>query len=282
MTSTKICIVSLPRSGSQYVSYLIENTLKSNNVPVCNIGEMFNESMPYKLDLKSPYRLKSQPFSGFKTIKQRIDHTLNTLSLYAGYQTVILRFNLEDYHIPHLDTIFNGLENANFTFIFLKRKDIEQQLVSYGISMTTNKWQRRKPSILSSFILTLSKIPPLKYIKQLQAYRNCANITSTADTKLEIKCFKEIKQLCDMLIVFETLISPLSGTTIYYETAIDELTTMLNMQIITKVRILKERANNIYQNIINADELKRYIHQLLIYHKLNTIIKPKIEGTLID
>jgi predicted DNA-binding protein YlxM (UPF0122 family) len=134
MNGHRICIICLPRSGSQLCEILSGE--KHSSLQLGEYFENWNRS-EYIIDEYNTIRLKNfasiptnfQLFEGF-------EERLNLLKNTNTNQSLTLRiFLMDQYNKDTLSNIIIELKNIGFEFITLKR-DIKEQLLSYMVART--------------------------------------------------------------------------------------------------------------------------------------------------
>jgi len=209
--SKKYCIIGLPRCGSAYAASLIKASLENYYTKVYDLKEPFSKNQDF-IDLET--KIKS---CNYKEI-------------------IILRLFLIDRSIEELKTIIIFLKKYNFNFLILKRKNIENQLISFAVANKTNLWWKHKKN---------------KNTKKLKIF-----ITKFTDI---LWLFKHIKQFDTTLKKIDIINSP----TLYYETLKNDLNKVLKVPINVNVVLVKQSAKNPYDQIINGIEVKNYISSLI-------------------
>lgn len=234
--ATRICLVSTPRSGSQYVSQLLIGTIKSINGDM-----MFNAQEPFSIN--HDFSLGLTP-TGWLTLnyENRTPHTPNTIvdsvldciRNAVPEQSIIIRFFPFGYYGHQLNKIFEELKSYGFEFIVLKRDNLEEQLLSYGISETVSKW--------SNFKLT----EPIK-----------------------ITNFRDIMGMRDFLFRFETITAERfeflkMAPVIHYEDALNHIEEIFEVPADTsEVSSIQRRSTDPYEFIENASVVKKFIEYLI-------------------
>jgi hypothetical protein len=134
MNASRICIICLPRSGSQLCEKLVEEATLSRG-----FGEYFenwNQS-EYVLDTNKKLHFKkfvTQPSSYM--IKENYKEYIGLLKQANLTQSLVLRLMLIDYYDKDiLIEIITDLKNLGFEFITLHR-DLKEQLISYMIALS--------------------------------------------------------------------------------------------------------------------------------------------------
>jgi hypothetical protein len=234
--ATRICLVATPRSGSQYVSELLRGTITSINGDI-----MFNAQEPFSIN--PDFSLGLTP-SGWLTLnyENKIQHTpativdsvLECLRNVVPEQSIIIRFFPFGYYGHQLDKIFTELKSYGFEFIVLKRDNLEEQLLSYGISETVKKW--------SNFKLT----EPIK-----------------------ITNFRDIMGMRDFLFRFETITTERfeclkMASVIHYEHALAHVEEIFGVPADTsEVNSIQRRSSDPYEFIENKEIVKKFIEYLV-------------------
>jgi len=232
--TTRICLIGLPRSGSQYVSELIARSIGSG---MKNLAEPFTVGHPYCIEQYDNRLLRAIPsdFTKYDSHEVQIDYVLNLLKTGNQDQSLVIKLFLTEDNIPFTTKILNELHALNFKFLIIKRENIENHLVSYVFGLSTNKWN---------------------------------SLHGTHDNPIHIptKLFPNMSWLYNRIINFDKLIMEykLDTTfTVRYERAVYDLTRYFLIPIITNIRLEKQLPDNPYEMIENAKEVQDYINILI-------------------
>ena len=226
MLSSRICVIGLPRSGSQYAVELIK----------------LNGYYSY-YDLVEPFEPDNQiiDVQGKKVIltqkrtcdeQHRIPTALHKLSIADINQPLITRVFPVKEQKTHFITIINTLTDLNFDFVVLKRNNIEHHLLSFAVALATDIWTK---------------------------------FSNTKNKPIIVTHFAQIKWLYNEITSYNKLIEDLNLNydMLHYETIIDDLSRVMGFLINTNVKIYKQAESNPYDRIANADEVRDYIQKLL-------------------
>jgi hypothetical protein len=132
MNTRRICIICLPRSGSQLCEKLVEEAIHSRG-----FGEYFenwNQS-EYVFDLNKRLYLKKFITQSSKLmIRENYKEYIRLLNQTNSTQSLVLRLFLLDYYNKDmLIEIITDLKNLGFEFLTLHR-DLKDQLLSFMIA----------------------------------------------------------------------------------------------------------------------------------------------------
>jgi hypothetical protein len=226
----KICLIGLPRCGSQYISAMIAETFPGMN----NIVEPYTKRhIANIVNIDNWVRVKRMP-DDFATHQERIDYVSKILKSGRPDQSLVMKLFLTDDMYPFLKEIIDTLKTLNFKFIVVKRENVEHHLLSHCVAMVSNKW-----SSLDS------------------------GIHSRSD-KFKITDLADIDWLYRQISNFEKIVSDLGieYTYVRYEHAVNDLAQALNMPINTDVSIQKQIVGDPWDLIENSDEIKEIIQKV--------------------
>jgi hypothetical protein len=227
----KICLIGLPRCGSQYISELIAKSSKG----MCNIAEPYTVNhIANIVNIDNWIRDRRMP-DNFASHKDRIDYVSTTLKSGRPNQSIVMKLFLTEDTYPYLDEIIDTLKMINFKFIVIKRENIEHHILSHAIAVTTNKWTSLDHGIHSQMDkLTITNVANIDWL-----YRQIVNFDNV------------VKNL------------NISYKTVRYEHAVSDLTLLLNRAPNTNINIEKQIIGNPWDMIENADELREIIQKVI-------------------
>ena len=238
----RICVIGLPRSGSNYVANIIEKSfLLSNGISYYNMGEPFTINQPY-LTMLDDHKyiqcknIESDQINNFVNFNHRMTCVLSSIEESNKNQSLLIRLFPMSYIISDLDIIISTLKNNGFDFIILKRNNVEEHLLSMTVASTTDKWISYDSSEVLNTSITIQNHgfqETHELYKYLKVYNSC-------------------------LEMFNLHNSP----TIYYETAVENLSEILQISIHNNVDLVKQLPLNPYNFITNAKEVKQFIEKL--------------------
>ena len=133
--ATRICVLGLPRSGSQYIAEILCNRDSS----ITNGFEPFTEFHPFKLVSNNDNKLESVKTDTIP-VEQRIHSALSAIQLSDHTQNIVIRVFPYDYVKPFFKEILDVLSSCGFTFVTIHRRDLEKHLLSFGTALATNVW----------------------------------------------------------------------------------------------------------------------------------------------
>ena len=227
----RICILGLPRSGSQYTVELIKATIPG----FVDLEEPFTLSH----NLRSMYYINKKVVSlqknlGFTDRAEQAKYVMSILRQADLDQSFIMRIFL----IPEFSElslpILEELNQMNFKFLLLKRENIEHHLLSFAFAVTSNAWNSRD-----------------------KIYQ--------AGEKILIEKFGSTKNMYELIVYFNSFIKqlPFNFDTIRYEHAVEDLEKLLGCTINTNIPIKKQITTDPYEIIENVDQVRNYVKELI-------------------
>ena len=241
----RFCIIGTPRSGSQHLTEIILSSMKrySSN-PICYIDEpLIPNSKPiYISDNIGHVRHEGREFVS-DTIDERWDFSLNILSKINPDNSVIMKIFPRESIYPKFHEILVDLKKLKFEFIILKRNNIEEQLLSFALCLVTNIWNSKHGTITKPVTIPLDG--DLFHDSLAGSLYWFANM---------LKNFDHILQEYSLN----------NEPIVYYETAMEDLAKVLTIPINTdNVFLKKQRTDDIYHFVSNADQVKEFIKKLI-------------------
>jgi len=191
----RICLLGLPRCGSQYISSLI---ISNTDYKIKNLSEPFTPRHEASLnDI-------GFTITDFNSYEEQVSLVIDRIKSFNSGQSLVMKLFLHS-TIPLINhiRIIEALRELNFKFVIIKRKNTVDQLLSLGIGLKVNKF--------SNF----------------GSYDN--SIVEIDDYILSI-----MKTLQDDLEKFDGLINELNlsdSPTLYYETINQDLSAFLGKNI---------------------------------------------------
>ena len=238
----RICIIGLPRTGSNYLAELI----KKNCENFTNLGEPFTPDFPLTIVKNHNGVLMLEIKKGQMDLRSVVDNCLEQLRGLNSTQNIIIKL----FPYSELDTYFkeiiDELKKLNFNFVYLKRHDTVKQLLSYGMALSTNKW-----------ILLKSE--------------------SETNKQIEITHFAQMQWLYRQIKNFDKLVNSLGieYDVIYYETVLEQLSNYIGKQVTEEnLSIIKQSTNNSYDQISNSKIVKTKLKRIINMHKKDLKIDP--------
>jgi hypothetical protein len=232
----KICLIGLPRCGSQYISALIAKSFEG----MTNLVEPYtNKHVANIINVDNWIDVCRMP-DNFESYQKRIEYVSNTLKSGTPDQSMVMKLFLTDDTYLYVNEIIDTLKMLNFKFVVVKRENVEHHILSHIIAMKTNKWNSVDDGVHNH--LDKFKITNLTDIDWL--YRQIAN--------------------------FDNVVNGLNVNyaTVRYEHALDDLTSVLKKQINTDIDIEKQIVGDPWDMIENADEIKEIIQKVINGTKL--------------
>lgn len=226
----RLCIIGLPRSGSQYLVELLKN-----NTEHCytDLKEPFTYNLP-RIVVDDSLQLSIESFPSIYDLYQdRVIYTNNVLRSSDIKQSIIMRLFI----VPEIETmLYDTIQNLiqkDFSFFILKRKNIINHILSIGLADARNQ-----------FKLMCSE--PYDY------------------TPVKVTNFQLMRWLHQSIKKYDKLLeeNDISGQEIFYETAIEDLARIYDMPININIPIKKQVVGDPYDHIINKDEVRQFILNL--------------------
>lgn len=224
----RICLIGLPRCGSQYISSMLGKSV----LGMRNLIEPFTRDHNYSIVEKNNLIQKTQYFNKFNSYEDQINYVIATLKKGKITQPLVLKIFLTSNIFPFLEEIITQLKNLDFKFLIIKRENIEYQLLSWLIAKESNKWSTDDGEHTNPLTIT-----DLSGADWLYSYI--------------LKFDKLIKQY------------NIDAETIRYEYALEDLFKYLQISIQTNIPLKKQITGNPYEMIENASEVRTYIKELL-------------------
>jgi hypothetical protein len=221
----RICLLGLPRCGSQYIAFLIAKSIKD----CTELAEPFTKDHLYSIEEnnKKVTILKNIKFSSHE---EQIEHVIKTLKLGSLDQSIVMKLFLTESIIPFLKKILSELAMLNFKFVIIKRENIEHQILSWLIAKANDKW--------CSF-----DGPHIKVSVNLG----------------------DVPWLYEQISMFDKVIKDhnVDAKIIKYERAVLDLTLLLRTRIQYNILLTKQVTGNPYNLIENVNETRTYLKKLL-------------------
>jgi len=225
---TRICILGLPRSGSQYVASLIRSSTRG----MLDLAEPFTNRQSTRVSLDANNQVTKCEVQTEIYMEERVETLLTTLEAGDKEQPIIFRFFPYD-DIPNIKEIIQRIKNCNFDFLVLNRDDTMAQVLSYGMALSTDIWT-----------VTNKDYTP---------------------TAVEIRDFELMVWLYQKITTFEEWLDSLDITydVITYENAVSELLDYLGRPVYNvRVTVKKQSDSNIWNYIINKKEVELFLESL--------------------
>lgn len=230
MLHHRLCVIGLPRIGSQYAVELI----KLNGLfPYYDLVEPFEP-------LKRIIYVDENNFiklSNNETCNEefRIKDAVQCLEHAHIEQALITRLFYVKEQQKHFDHIIKCLVKRNFDFIVLKRNNIEHHLLSFAMALETDIWAKWNRTITPNHKITLNRNHQMEWLYKriLEYYEKLESLDITYDL-------------------------------LNYETIETDLSKIMGFVINTSTPITKQAdKDNPYNQIANADEVKQFIDKLI-------------------
>lgn len=229
----RLCILGSPRSGSSYLTDIIDRMNRESGDLCLNLGDPFSENTDYlPIFFRNTNYLTSEikDISNF-SLDERVSYMLNILENCNTRQPLVLKLFFYPYLDSYLNDIITKLKDVGFKFIVLKRNNLEEQLISGAVTEVSKIYTTLHGTLSGPYQIT--KFDAIK-----DHYDNIQ--------RLDIK-LKEYN-LSD---------SPV----IHYETLYEDLSTALNRKISPvndSIQIQRDQTDP-YRFILNKDEFKTFL-----------------------
>lgn len=227
----RICIIGIPRCGSQYAVELIKHNVKHN---FFDLVEPYTHSLP-QLNIDENKQLFIEPTHfDINSHEERIKYTSRMLKEGDQNQPLIMRLFLVYEIEKMLFDVISDVQNCNFQFVILRRKNIEHQILSMGIADARNQY-----TLFHHDKYPTEPVMVTNYKLMSWLYRNH--------------------------LMFEQRVTEndIEGIPLTYETAVEDLAKVLDQPINICLPIKKQIVTDPYDQIINKDEVKKFIQSLI-------------------
>ena len=230
----RICLLGSPRCGSQYIVELICQAV-DNDMFDCQEPFVFGNCDLHSIENLNGKMIKSK-HKNFASLADQCSYIVNTINSIDPTQSLILRLFLDETIEPFLPTISKELKKNNFQFISIKRLNVENQLLSFAIASTTNRWN------------------------------TIGNGSYIDGDQYKIHELHHMNWLYTNLIKYDDRINSLNieYKTIRYEHTTVDLSEILQIPITPRpMKLKKQVVGDPYNMIDNADEVREHIKRLL-------------------
>lgn len=236
----RLCLFGLPRCGSQYIVELIKN---NSGIKYTDLFEPYtcsiNSDMPLPI-LTNDNNIRMEFLNGYvgdNTLEKRINYIDSILQKANKHCNLTLRLFPYNYLWDKIPDIIERLKCNNFSFLIIKRSDLEKHALSYIIAQLTNEWNSVTPIAHKKVFVPFELFESIEYI-----IKNSVNFLN----------------FCNKI--------NLHGPIITYENAVRDLENLFNRSFVNNVKFRKQGMHNPYDQIINANEVKMYVNSLLNKH----------------
>lgn len=223
---TRICLLGLPRCGSQYISSLI---MLNSPRGIKNLSEPFTPNhTPSLNDIDIS-------ITDFNSYEEQVSIVINKIQSFNSDQSLIMKLFLHSWiPLKNHDRIVKVLKELNFKFIIIKRENTVDQLLSLGIGLKLNKFTNFKD------------------------YDTCI-------VELDHNILDKMKTLQNDLANFDNLINELNlsnSPTLYYETIKEDLSKFLGKDIIVNTRYKRMSMIPSTNRISNINEVLLFLNTI--------------------
>lgn len=237
LLSDRLCIIGLPRTGSTQLIDTVKLNFKDRNYTDLHEPFVYDLQHIITLDnnrLEITFLTNEQFVSGANPIDNIIKMFLKS----DIDQSIICKLFLADQRLQsYYQSIIHTLKHCKFEFIRLKRRNLELQLLSWAIAMTTNQWS--KTSIDN------------------HDYHDI----------ITISCFEGLKYFYKQIMMFDSQCQEhnITGPIIYYETMLEDLALLTDRNDLCASTILKVQRDldDPYNRVKNRDSVKQFITELI-------------------
>lgn len=233
----RICCIGTPRSGSQYITQMIANTISNKTGQhVYNMLEPFTLTAKY-IPVFEPgsNRLMHQEIFHNIEYPDRVKYVMDVIDRSDPYAPLVMKIFPYPYVHECLFQILDFLKKKNFEFVILKRKNIEAQLLSWAVAYRTQKWNAFKEDDIVN------------------------NPVEAIDLESVVHLFEFIRDFDKICKEYGLVDIPV----VYYETAVEDLSRLYRTEISTNVHFLKQGKEDPYELISNKEEVRELIKRLL-------------------
>jgi len=206
MNTRRICIICLPRSGSQLCEQLASEL--SNSYMLGEYFENWNRSN-YDFDINNNiYVKKFAEISCKLNLQQQFKEKLNLLSKANPNQPLTLRlFAMDYYNKDTLLTIITKLKTLGFEFVTLTR-DIKNQLLSFMITVSYQTFKKQNvfginSDIIDPIYIKLNVLGPI-FDDLVNSSKNWENNLSTILNDVNYQKIKYDTIYSDMEQIYNT------------------------------------------------------------------------------
>ena len=217
----RICLIGLPRCGSQYITSLFMANTDAN---IKNLAEPFTPGLAWHCGVLE---------TKFDSYDEQVSAVIDKLKLFNDDQSLIMKLFLHTWisSTEHV-RIIQVLKELNFKFIIIKRKNTIDQLLSLGIGLKLNKFTNLNEydnSIIELDNEILSKMKILQV--DLENFDNLINEFNLSNS-----------------------------TTFYYETLKEDLSTFLGKTININTRYKRMSIIPSVHRISNIDHILKSLN----------------------
>lgn len=149
-SSNRICVIGLPRSGSQYISEILANYSKN----VLNLLEPFTPNH-FSNKIKLDRDLNIVPYYNAEIDideYEQLDYVLNIFKKSNDIQPIVFKLFLTDqFNVTEYKKIVDVLKHKKFSFLILKRQNIVEHILSFLISKEKNIWYNDGTKVVDKF-----------------------------------------------------------------------------------------------------------------------------------
>lgn len=228
----RLCLIGLPRCGSQYITELIIRNIKN----ITNLTEPFTPGhFTYNISLSDENNII--PCNDSSSLKiahnEQINHVINVIKNGNPNQSLILKlFLTSQYSLETYKKILTILKEANFQFLIIKRLDKLNHILSNLIGDELQFWSNYSPA---------------------------------SDNRIvEIKDILKIKDTCKLIYEFDLYLKNLEldkNPVIHYENVKHDLENIFKKTILLNTNIRKMSDLLSSDRITNIKEVKDIIEQ---------------------
>ena len=202
MNARRICIVCLPRSGSQLCEKLVAEAIHSRelgeyfeNWNQSEYALKFNDSLYVKKFIEQPSELM---------IRENFEESINLLKQTRISQPLTVRlFLMDHYNKNTLLNIVNNLKDIGFEFLTLHR-DLREQLLSYMIALSYHISKNK-------MVFTINKIIDEPVVVDIASLSHVLDNLITSSKKWEDNVSTILKNVGYKNVKYENIYQDMEG-----------------------------------------------------------------------
>jgi len=226
----RICIICLPRSGSSFIGETL-----SKICSLTDLSEVFSINQPWHVEVNDDLTLSRRDDSARHQDGPEImvPSFLSKLRAAPSTQSMLIKILMDQRIYLYMNEIVTTLKQYGFEFIILRRRNTENQLLSFALAQATWLWESR-----TSW--------PAHKIKKV-----------TVNTNFIHGLHKNLGQFDNALVEFK-----ISGYNMWYESALEDIQAFTGLPVDFDIPMIKIGLPNPYEQIENAEEVRNLIRTL--------------------
>ena len=226
----RICMVCLPRTGSTFIGEILTTIYG-----LTNLIEPFTSVQRYVAGYQNgEFTILTDTPDYYESLddNERVAKFLEILRTGNNKQPLVVKLFIIDSIMPYMGQILTTLRSTGFEFIIIRRKNMEQHLLSMGIAKQTNIWRKDAATIM-------------------KLYKVNVDINDMLWLDDNRRSFDERVKQYDI-----------TGPDIWYESARQDLARYTGVNTSFNVESIKIGLADPYKQISNADEVRAVIMRL--------------------